>query len=76
MLGHIAPLNELPLILLFDGHEHPHDVAQQVTAALGNTVEEHGACERRLRKAAILLIQRIGLDGDGGHIGPTHFRSR
>src|SRR3546814_16580732 len=67
MLLQIGPLDEIAAILLVDRHEHADDVAQQEAAAFRHAVQEHRLAQRRLREAAVLLIERIGFHE---HFGP------
>src|SRR3546814_19606611 len=66
MLLQIGPLDEIAAILLFDRHEHADDVAQQMTAAFRNAVQEHRLAQRRLREAADLGVQRVGFHHNFG----------
>src|SRR3546814_2221430 len=74
MLLQIGPLDEIAAILLVDRHEHVDDVAQQVAAAFRNAVQEHRLAQRRLREAAVLLIERIGFHEHFGHDSPLSWR--
>src|SRR3546814_8758700 len=74
MLLQIGPLDEIAAILLVDRHEHADDVAQQVAAAFRNAVQEHRLAQRRLRAAAVLLIERIGFHEHFGHDSTLSWR--
>jgi hypothetical protein len=67
MLGHVAPLDELFLILLLDRHEHPQNVAQQVAAAFRYAVEKHRLVQRGLLERTILLVEVVRHDVHNSH---------
>ena len=52
-------LDEHPVVLLFDRHEHAHDVAEQVRSALGHAVEKNGVFQADLLELPVLLVQVV-----------------
>ena len=67
MLTQHGNLDEGVVILLFDWHEHAHDVAHQMRAALRDRIQENRRFQRRLSELTITLIQIVWLDLDVRH---------